>query len=273
MCRGSPTPGQRDSVAAMPSYSPMKPNPNSAAARSSGSRQDRSSTPPSQAERALRPFGYLLVALVWTVLGAVTLALPAALPFGLWSTNPDFSSREFVTGGDTVITVLFLVFALVVLVPLLGYAFVALPLGSVSLAVLSWTYVVRSLRPSYAGERLSSTGWSRNVIGPVTVGKTALSLLPVRLTPWTTLWTEITFLGWRPGRAVLVAGIPYALASFLVAGWLFWPVGPVAAVVWVVVTAALVVTTVVLIVREYLRRVGGGNVSGRKPAARAERGS
>lgn len=262
----------------MPSYSPMKPNPNSAAARGTRSRSDRSSTPPSQAERALRPLGYLLVALVWTVLGAVTVALPAALPFGLWSTNPDFNSREFVTGGDTVIIVLFLVFALVVLVPLLGYAFVALALGSVSLAVLSWTYVVRSLRPSYAGERLSSTGWSRNVIGPVTVGKTALSLLPVRMTRWTAFWTEIMFLGWRPGRAVLVAGIPYGLASFLVAGWLFWPVGPIGAVVWTVVTAALVVTTVVLIVREYRRRVSGRKVSGRKvsgrrPAAREARGS
>jgi hypothetical protein len=252
----------------MPSYSPMKPNPSSSAARGTGSRRDRSSTPPSAGERGLRPLGYLLVALVWTALGAVTLVLPAALPFGLWSSDHAFSSQEFVTGGDTAITVLFLVFAAIVLVPLLGYAFVALPLGTVSLAILSWTYVVRSLQPAYAAERLSSTGWSRDVIGPVTVGKTALSLLPVRLTPWTRFWTEVMFLGWRPGRGVLVAGIPYGLASFLVPGWLFWPVGAVGTVVWSIVTAALVIATVVLVVREFRRRV-----SARRSAPRAVPGS
>ena len=263
---------QRDSLAAMPSYSTMRPNPNSAAAkaarRSRRSGSDRAATPPSAASRALRPIGYLIVALVWTALGIVTLLLPAALPFGLWSTDPDFSSREFVTGGDTAVTVLFLVFAAVVLVPLLGYAFVALPLASVPLAVLAWTYVVRSLQPGYAGERLSSTGWSRDVIGPPTLGPTALSLLPVRLTPWTRFWTELMMLGWRPGLGVLWAGIPYGLASFLVAGWLFWPVGTVGAAVWIVVTAALVVATVVLLVRAYR-----GRVSGCRPSQRPATGS
>ncbi len=256
----------------MPSYSTMRPNPNSAAAKAARrprrSGADRAATPPSAGSRALRPFGYLIVALVWTVLGIVTLLLPAALPFGLWSTNPDFSSREFVTGGDAVVTVLFLLFSVVVLVPLLGYAFVALPLASVPLAVLAWTYVVRSLQPGYAGERLSSTGWSRDVIGPPTLGPTALSLLPVRLTPWTRFWTELMLLGWRPRLAMLWAGIPYGLASFLVAGWLFWPVGTVGAVVWIVVTAALVVATVVLLVRAYR-----GRVSGRRPSRRPATGS
>ncbi|MGO4301087.1 hypothetical protein [Leifsonia sp. RAF41] len=252
----------------MPSYSPMKPNANPAAARARLPRSDRASTPPSAAERALRPVGYLLVALVWTALSVVTLLLPAALPFALWSTNPDFSSQEFVTGGDVVPTVLFLIFAVVVLVPLLGYAFVALPLASVPLAVLSWTYVGRSLAPAYAGERLSSTGWSRNVIGPPTLGPTALSLLPVRLTAWTRFWTELMLLGWRPGRGILLAGIPYGLASFAVAGWLFWPVGTVGVAVWTILTAALVVATVVLVVRAYRQRV-----SGRRPAARAVPGS
>lgn len=268
MRAGSPPQAQRDSLAAMPSYQPMKPNANSAAARARTPRRERSSTPPSAAERALRPLGYLVLAVLWTALGAVTLLLAAALPFALWSTNPDFSSREFVTGGDVAPTVLFLVFAIVVLVPLLGYAFVALPLAAVPLAVLSWTYVVRSLRPAYAEERLSSTGWSRNVIGPPALGPTALSLLPVRLTPWTRFWTGLMLLGWRPNRGVLLAGIPYGLASFLAAGWLFWPVGTVAAVLWTVVTAALVAAAVVLTARAYRARV-----SGPRPAPRAVPGS
>ncbi|MGO4534637.1 hypothetical protein [Leifsonia sp. 2MCAF36] len=252
----------------MPSYRPMKPNANSAAARAQLPRSGRASTPPSGAERVLRPFGYLLVALVWTALSVVTLLLPAALPFGLWSANPDYSSREFLTGGDVVPMVLFLVFAVVVLVPLLGYAFVALPLASAPLAVLSWTYVGRSLLPAYADERLSSTGWSRNVIGPPTVGPTAMSLLPVRLTPWTRFWTELMLLGWRPGRGILVAGIPYGLASIAVSGWLFWPLGTVGVVVWTVITVALVVATVVLVGRAYRQRV-----SGRRPASRAVPGT
>lgn len=251
----------------MPSYSPMKPNRNSAAARATRRpRSDRAATPPSAVGRALRPVGYLLIAVVWTALGAITLLLPAALPFGLWSTNPDRSGQDLVAGGALLPVLLFAVFALVVLVPLLGYAFVALPLASIPLAVLSWTYVVRSLSPRYAGERLSSTGWSRNVIGPPSIGETALSLLPVRLTPWTRFWTDLMLLGWRPSRALFVAGYPYGLATFAAAGWLYTP-GPVGTAVWGVVVAALVVATVVLLVRAFRQRVSG------QPAPRAAAGS
>jgi len=252
----------------MPSYSPMKPNRNSAVARAAArpSRSDRASTPPSAVERVLRPFGYLLVAVVWTALGAVTLLLPAALPFGLWSTDPERSAQDLVAGGAVLPVLLFAVFALVVLVPLLGYAFVALPLASIPLAMLSWTYVARSLSPRYAGERLSSTGWSRNVIGPPSIGETALSLLPVRLTPWTRFWTDLMLLGWRPSRALFVAGYPYGLASFAVAGWLYTP-GAVGTAVWAVVIAALVVTTIVLLVRAFRQRVSA------RPAPRAAAGS
>lgn len=246
----------------------MKPNPASPAARAAArTRSDRSSTPPSGAERALRPFGYLLIAIVWTLLAAVTLSLPAALTVGLASSNADFTTRGFFAGSDIAVTVLFLAFSVVVLVPLLGYAFVALPLATVPLAVLSWTYVLRSLSPAYANERLSSTGWSRNAIGPVTLLPTAMSLLPVRVTPWAAFWVRLMFLGWRPNRGVLLAGIPYGLASFLLAGWLLWPVGPVAAVIWTIVTLALVALTVLLVVRA-LR----GQVS-RQRAPRAAAGS
>ena len=137
---------------------------------------------------------------------------------------------------------------------------------TIPLAVLSWTYVARSLSPAYTGERLSSTGWSRDVIGPPTIGPTALSLLPVRLTPWTRFWTELMLLGWRPGRALFVAGYPYGLASFVVAGWLYTP-GVVGAAVWGVVVAVLVVATVVLLVRAFRQRVSG------RPAPRAAAGS
>lgn len=242
----------RSSLSRMPSYSPMKPNSASPAARAaSRSRSDRAATPPSGAGRALRPFGYALIGVVWTVLAAVVLVLPLGLTIGLATSDPGSTTADFFATTDLGVLIAFLVFAAIVLVPLLGYVFVTLALATVPLAVLSWTYVARSLSPRYAGERLSSTGWSRNTIGPVTIGPTALSLLPVRLTPWTAFWTRLMFLGWRPSLAVLLAGIPYGLASILLAGWLLWPVGPVATVVWTVVTVALVALTVLLVVRAY----------------------
>ncbi len=243
---------RRSSLGRMPSYSPMKPNSASPAARAaSRSRSDRGATPPSRADLAWRPLGYLLVAAVWTVLAAVVLALPFALTIGLATSNPDFSTAGFFADSDIGVLILFLAFSAIVLVPLLGYAFVALALGTVPLAVLSWTYVVRSLAPRYRGERLSSTGWTRNAIGPITVAPTAMSLLPVRLTPWTEFWVRLMFLGWRPSRGVLLAGIPLGLASFLLAGWLLWPVGVAAAVVWTAVSLALVALSVLLVARAY----------------------
>ncbi|WP_271175721.1 hypothetical protein [Leifsonia poae] len=240
----------------MPSYSPMKPNPQSSAGQAKRSRAQRYETPPSATARALRPVGYLLIGLVWTIIGAVTLSLPALLTVGLAS-NDSFTTKDFVQNGDIFVLILAGLFAVVVLVPLLGYAFIALPLASVPLAVLAFTYLVRSLRPSYASERLSATGWTREAIGPITVYPTAMSLLPLRVTPWTRFWTQLMFLGWIPGKDLLLAAIPYGLVSFLVPGWLLWPVSPAAAVVWSIVSLALVVATVVLVVRAARVRFNG----------------
>ena len=234
----------------------MRPNPQSAAGRPKRSPAQRYATPPSTAARALRPLGYLLIGLVWTVIGAVTLSLPALLTVGLAS-GDSFTTKDFVQNGDPVMLILAGVFALVVLVPLLGYAFIALPLASIPLAVLAFTYLVRSLRPAYASERLSATGWTREAIGPITVYPTAMSLLPLRVTPWTRFWTQVMLLGWIPGKGLLWAAITYGIASFLVPGWLLWPVAPAAAVVWGIVSAALVVATIVLVVRAARARFSG----------------
>jgi hypothetical protein len=244
------------SLVTMPSYSPMRPNPQSAAGRPNRSRAQRYETPPSPAARALRPLGYLLIGLVWTVLGAVTLSLPALLTVGL-ATSDDFTTEHFVQSADPLVLILAGVFGLVVLVPLLGYAFIALPLASVPLAVLAFTYVVRSLRPSYAAERLSATGWTREAIGPITVYPTAMSLLPLRVTPWARFWTQVMFLGWIPGKDLLRPAVLYGLVSFVVPAWLLWPVGPAPTVVWSIVTLAMVVTTVVLVVRVARARFSG----------------
>ncbi|XGX78289.1 hypothetical protein LQK93_01074 [Terrabacter sp. BE26] len=234
----------------------MKPNSYVVATPEEGARFGKArstnrSPGPSGVARALRPFGYLCVATVWTALSVVSLLLPAALPFGLWSSNPRFSSKQFIAEGDIVPVLLFLIFAVAVLVPLLGYAYVALPLACLPLAVLAWTYVARSLSPGYRRQRLSCTRWSRELIGAPNMPPVAMSLLPVRQTTWTRAWTVLMGMGWRPSWDVLVAGMPVGLASFVVSGWAFWPMGEASRLAWAVGTAFLVVATVLLVGRSY----------------------
>ncbi|MFP3578519.1 hypothetical protein SB659_02905 [Arthrobacter sp. SIMBA_036] len=237
----------------MSPYKPMRPNVYSSA--NAASRPARRTTPPSSLERALRPFGYLLMGLVWSGIGAVTLVLPAALTIGLATSGGDgFGSADFVTDSDPVMLILFGVFVLFVLVPLLGYAFVCLPLAAVPFAVLSFTYMVQSLRPAHATTRLSATGWTNEAIGPVAIIPTALSLLPVRLTPWTRFWAKTALLGWIPGKELFVPGLPIGLASFLVPVWMFAPAAPGVRVIGVVVVAALMVATIALTVRAWRAR-------------------
>jgi hypothetical protein len=251
----------------MASFSPMSPNPSSAEGRTRAREPQklpvadagtgRTSTPPARWEVVLRPFGYLLVAAIWAALFAVTLVLPLLLPFGLRSDNPDYATTGFFDNLDVVVGVLFGVFALLVLVPIFGYIFIALPLASGPLMVLALTYVVRSLRPSYAGTRLSATGWSREAIGPITVFPTALSLIPLRMTGWSRFWLGAALIGWRPSLRLLYAAYAAGLGYFLTVGWVMWPVrSPALFAVWQGVTIAFVVVTLLLIVRDARHRFG-----------------
>jgi hypothetical protein len=209
---------------------------------------------PSRAAVALRPLGYLLVAVVWTVLAAVTLGLSVALLIGLGSSGWHASGFFTGPGVDTPVLILEVIVIAVIWAASAGYGLVALPLATAPLAVLSWTYVVRSLRPSFAGERLSWTRQSRRSIGPVTVsGTVAMSLLPVRSSAWTDGWMQLYRIGWTPSRALWFAALPWGFATFLLPGWLLWPVGPVMAVVWSVLTAAALACTVWLTARAVRR--------------------
>ncbi|MBT2503363.1 hypothetical protein [Curtobacterium sp. ISL-83] len=196
----------------------------------------------------LRPFGYLLVALVWSALSVTMIALSGALLVGLWSSG--WEPSRFFDDVDVVVVTLELIVIALIWVALLGWAQVVLPLASVPLAVLAWTYVVRSLRPSYRAERLSGTRQARGTIGPVTVtGTVAMSLLPVRPSPWTDVWARLSSAGWNPPGRIFVAGAPWGLATFLAPGWILWPVGPVPAVLWSLFSVAALAVTVVLVVR------------------------
>lgn len=198
----------------------------------------------------VRPFGYLLIAVVWTLLAVTAIGLSVALPVGLGMTG--WHAAGFFTGPgvNTPVLVLEVLVIAAIWAALVGYVLVALPLATVPLAALAWTYVVRSLQPSFASERLSRTQQGRGTLGPVTVsGTVAMSLLPVRSTRWTDFWMRLYAAGWSPSRGLWVAALPWGAASFLLPGWLLWPVGPVPAVIWSLLTVGAIVWTVRLTVR------------------------
>lgn len=242
----------------------MRPNPASAVARAQ--RAARANRPLAAWEVVLRPFGYLLTSLIWTALSLVVLALPAALPLGLLSTGGRPTS-EILASFDPLIAVLSILLFGVVIAPLLGYAFLALPFACIPLAVLSFTYVARSLRPGYRRERLSTSEWSREVIGPLTVLPTAMSLLPVRMTRWTRFWAGLYLLGWMPGRRLLVAAVPAGLGYFVTVIWMMWPLHSVVPIVaWSLVSAAIGALVVVLVVLAARERLSGLRVPDRSAA-------
>ena len=207
-----------------------------------------STAAPSRPVLFLRPFGYLLVAVIWTALTAVTLALSGALAFGLGSSG--WSPRDMYHDVSPVAFTLELIFIAALWAALMGFLLVQLPLATAPLAALAWIYVFRSLRASYASEKLSSTRQSRDSIGPATVtGTVAMSLLPVRSSPWTDRWMRLYAVGWSPNGSLWFAGLPWGTAMFLLPGWVLWPVGPVPAVAWSLLTLAALALTVRITVR------------------------
>ncbi|GAB3102898.1 hypothetical protein [Isoptericola nanjingensis] len=216
--------------------------------------------PPGTAARMLRPLGYLLVGLVWTVLALVILGLgPGILVYvavdgtmevgGIWAGLVEQPSEM-------------VAFCLVVplLVVLWGPGVLwYLPSASWPLAALSFVYVGRSLMPGYADERLSRTtrvGRGRT-IGLPTVGGVALSLQPVRETALTRFLMRFYVSGWLPDGRMFLAMLPAG------AGWLLALVGlardvpaPARAVL-LVAAAALVLWSVVLGRRAWRRRFDG----------------
>jgi hypothetical protein len=167
----------------------------------------------------LRPFGYLAIGLVWTAIaGVILLVGPGAfvvvavvdggLELGeIWSSlvaDPSEMAAFFVS--------------LPLLVLLWGPGVLwYLPSASWPLAVLSFVYVGRSLRPRYASEALSRTTWAGRgqTLGLPTVGGVALSLQPVRDTAATRVLMRFYVSGWRPDGRMFVAMLP-AGAAWLV---------------------------------------------------------
>jgi len=215
---------------------------------------------PSAAAVALRPFGYLAVALTWTVLGLVVLALgPGILVLVALDGTVELGG---VWAGLVAQPSELVAFALVVpiVVVLWGPGVLwYLPAASWPLAALSFVYVVRSLRPGFRRERLSRTTWAGRgqTIGLPTLGRVALSLQPVRESVVTRFLMRFYVSGWMPDGRMFVAMLPAGL------GWLLALVGlardvPTGARVMLLAGAlALAAWSVVLGRRAWRRRFDG----------------
>ncbi|GAB3411449.1 hypothetical protein GCM10027515_33030 [Schumannella luteola] len=231
--------------------------------------------PPTPTALALRPFGYLGAALAWAALAALGVMLYTLLPSMI---EPPLSSAPGlrVLGVDVGETIAFVI-GMGLGAIMIGFLLLVIPLAAGGLAILSLTYVVRSLRPAYRGERLSMTRWDADAIGPVRLGGTllthergplrrfsgigggvALSLLPVRQTRWSAFWSVLVVSCFTPGfRTVLSSGV-WGVAYLVTVGWMAWPVPAGSEPIWVGVSVVLGVAALVLVGLSWRHSVLGG---------------
>jgi hypothetical protein len=198
-----------------------------------------------------RPFGYAGLGIAWLFVFLMIVAAATATPALLGRLPLGQQPIAHTWYGITIICLM---------VPLLslacGYLVVAIPVFAAAKAALSFTFVARSLRPSYRGEKLSMSGHARRDLGPVEALPDSLSLIPVRMDPWTRFWRRAHLAAWLPGSRVLVALVPAGLAYVLVAGMVAWPVrDPLWLIVWSSISLVGVVVAVVGLVREVPRRI------------------
>jgi hypothetical protein len=226
---------------------------------------------PGAVARSLRPFGYLLIGLVWTAIAAVVVALgPGILVLvavdgtmelgGLW--------ERFASQPTELVALALAVPLLVVLwgPGVLWY----LPSATWPLAVLSFVYVARSLSPGFTHERLSFTEQAARgaTIGLPTAAGVALSLQPVRQSRLTTWLMRFYVSGWVPDGKMFVAMLPAGLAWLLAFAGLAQDVPPAWRATALVVALLLAVCSVRLGRRAWVRRFSGAPA----PTAPEERG-
>ena len=206
-------------------------------------------TPPSARAVALRPFGYLGLAVVWLGITGIVLFLLAAVPFAIDSQGTLSESPAITRLGDDNEWIAF-VFVMPIISLLYGAIIALLLQGSLSLVMLSLIAFARSLRPSFSGERLTTTRWTGEAIGPVKMGQapakyapvknmTSLSLIPVRRTRFSSFFTAGMLFAFVPSFRVILESTWIGLAYIVTFGWLMWTVSGPLVIVWTVVSIAL----------------------------------
>jgi hypothetical protein len=218
--------------------------------------------------RVLRPVGYLLVGLVWTVLALVVLALgPGVL---VWiALDGTMTVGGIVDGlaaepGELV--------AFLLCVPLIVLIWGPGVLGVLTaatwpLAALSFLYVGRSFDPRYATGPLSGTRYvgAGRATGLPTLFGVALSLQPVHATRATDLLLRWYVTGWQPRAGQLVAMLPAGAAWLLALVGLAQDLPAPARVLLLAAAACLAAWSAVLARRAWRRRfddaaTGAGDV-------------
>ncbi|THV42054.1 hypothetical protein [Glycomyces buryatensis] len=180
-------------------------------------RTTRKSKPPPGWTLPLRPFGYLLVGLVWLAIWGFVFALGwGILIYGVVSGELTIAeiTEPAMASVSHFLAMVFIVAPLVVV--LLGPVILWwLPNVSWPLAALSFVYIGRSLRPSYRHEKLSFTAFGdQTTFGPPTISNVSLSLQPVRNTALTRFLMRFYVAGWEPSGIGFLAMLPAGI------GWL-----------------------------------------------------
>lgn len=206
---------------------------------------------PSAAGVALRPFGYLLIGLVWLLIWLMGVGLLVGSVGFLAFDDPEALLRG--DGGLPVGQAIVLVLSALFLATIIGPGGWHVLTASWPLAVLSFVYVVRSLRPSYAGEKLSFTayGFRGSTFGPPTAGDVALSLQPVRPTGFTDRVMRYYIAGWGWNGRMLLAMLPAGLAWSTAIGAIMPGVSDAVHLTLGIVTVVLLAASTVLGVRAF----------------------
>lgn len=224
---------------------------------------------PGAASLVLRPFGYLLIGLVWLFIWLVAILIPVGSVAYLAFDDPEavvanWSGMNLFGAGA----------ALLFLVPLMALimgpgAIWHLPTASWPLMVLSFTYVVRSLRPSYAREKLSFTSWlgRGSGIGLPTVGSVSMSLQPVRPTKFTDILLKFYITGWTLDGRMFVAMLPAGVAWTTAVVGILPGLSETTHLVFLTLTALLLLASVVLGVRAFRARFRPGGEGATAPSS------
>lgn len=220
-----------------------------------GAERSRQEAPPARWELRLRPLGYAGLALVYAAIALIILFVLALLPTLLEDTGSLADSPGVTTLRENPSELLAFAVAMPLMILMFGYVAVLLLGAFAVLTVLALTYAVRALRPGYAGERLSATGWTRDALGTATVYPSAMSLLPRRMTPWTRFWLKCYVFTYTPTGGTVVGSTPAGAAYLLAVICVCWPVtDPLGTAVWLTACAALLCCSVVLLRRAWVRR-------------------
>ncbi|MCA5895076.1 hypothetical protein LEP48_17235 [Isoptericola sp. NEAU-Y5] len=212
---------------------------------------------PGRVALRLRPVGYLLVGVVWTTIVLVALLLlVGSVPYLAYVDSDSLVRGVGERLSNPVEAVAFVLLALPVLALAVGAGGWHVLTASWPLAVLSFVYVGRALSPDYAGEKLSFTAHAPRgtTFGPPTLSGVAMSLQPVRSTPFTDAVMRFYVAGWVVDGRTVVAMLPAGLAWPLAITALVPGVPGVVNVVAGVLAVGLLATSVVLGTRAFRRR-------------------